>query len=66
VLNVGLCIVLHDLTYVGDSYIFPGDGASHTKGTILLLSVIFSSFSILHERKVGKAEEPGYEAYLVY
>ena len=32
-LNVGLCIVLHDLTYVGDSYIFPGDGASHTKGT---------------------------------
>ena len=30
--NVGLCIVLHDLTYVGDSYIFPGDGASHTKG----------------------------------
>ena len=35
VLNVGLCIVLHDLTYVGDSYIFPGDGASHTKGTAL-------------------------------
>ena len=36
VLNVGLCIVLYDLTYVGDSYIFPGDGASHTKGTALL------------------------------
>ena len=35
VLNVGLCIVLYDLTYVGDSYIFPGDGASHTKGTAL-------------------------------
>ena len=30
--KVGLCLVLHDLTYVGDSYIFPGDGASHTKG----------------------------------
>lgn len=29
---MGLCIILHDIIHVGDSYIFPGDGASHTKG----------------------------------
>ena len=32
--KVGLCIVLHDILQVGDSYIFPGDGASHTKGSV--------------------------------
>ena len=30
--KIGLCIILHDIISVGDSYIFPGDGASHTKG----------------------------------
>ena len=30
--NVGLCIVLHDITSIGDSYLFPGDGSSHTPG----------------------------------
>ena len=34
--NVGLCIALYDVTYVGDSYILPGDGASHTKGTLIV------------------------------
>lgn len=33
VYNVGLCICLYDITKLEDSYIFPGDGASHTKGT---------------------------------
>ncbi|XP_064644259.1 DNA-directed RNA polymerase III subunit RPC8-like [Lineus longissimus] len=28
--NVGLCIALWDVTTVEDSYIFPGDGSSHT------------------------------------
>ncbi|KAK2156263.1 hypothetical protein LSH36_217g02009 [Paralvinella palmiformis] len=28
--NVGLCIVLWDVTKLEDSYIFPGSGASHT------------------------------------
>lgn len=32
VYNVGLCICLYDITKLDDSYIFPGDGASHTKG----------------------------------
>ena len=29
---MGLCIVLHDITSIGDSYLFPGDGSSHTPG----------------------------------
>lgn len=32
VYQVGLCICLYDITKLEDSYIFPGDGASHTKG----------------------------------
>ncbi|XP_068761861.1 DNA-directed RNA polymerase III subunit RPC8-like isoform X1 [Montipora capricornis] len=28
--NVGLCFFLHDITSIGDSYLFPGDGSSHT------------------------------------
>lgn len=35
VYNVGLCICLYDITKLEDSYIFPGDGASHTKGAEL-------------------------------
>lgn len=31
VLNVGLCIALYDITNLQESYIFPGDGASHTR-----------------------------------
>ncbi|CAH2211074.1 jg315, partial [Pararge aegeria aegeria] len=31
VLNVGLCIALFDITCIGHSYIFPGDGSSHTE-----------------------------------
>uniref|UniRef100_G1SSQ2 DNA-directed RNA polymerase subunit n=1 Tax=Oryctolagus cuniculus TaxID=9986 RepID=G1SSQ2_RABIT len=31
VYNVGLCICLFDITKLEDAYVFPGDGASHTK-----------------------------------
>lgn len=31
VLNVGLCIALYDIIDIGNSYIFPGDGSSHTE-----------------------------------
>ncbi|XP_020283718.1 DNA-directed RNA polymerase III subunit RPC8 [Pseudomyrmex gracilis] len=31
--DVGLCITLHDITNIEESYIFPGDGSSHTKVT---------------------------------
>uniref|UniRef100_A0A8B9R712 DNA-directed RNA polymerase subunit n=1 Tax=Anas platyrhynchos TaxID=8839 RepID=A0A8B9R712_ANAPL len=40
VYNVGLCICLYDITKLEDSYIFPGDGASHTKGMLLSPSCI--------------------------
>nr|BAC85211.1 unnamed protein product [Homo sapiens] len=36
VYNVGLCICLFDITKLEDAYVFPGDGASHTKGGYLL------------------------------
>lgn len=42
VLNVGLCIALFDVTSLGDSYIFPGDGASHTRVTFRY--VVFRPF----------------------
>lgn len=58
VYNVGLCVCLYDITKLEDSYIFPGDGASHTKGLmeaksyindwtgfILYLIFIFKHFS---------------------
>lgn len=37
VYNVGLCICLFDITKLEDAYVFPGDGASHTKGECFLL-----------------------------
>lgn len=39
VYNVGLCICLYDITKLEDSYIFPGDGASHTKGMFRAMAV---------------------------
>ncbi|XP_014238077.1 DNA-directed RNA polymerase III subunit RPC8 [Trichogramma pretiosum] len=29
--KVGLCIALHDITHISESFIVPGDGSSHTK-----------------------------------
>ncbi|MFT7797872.1 DNA-directed RNA polymerase III subunit RPC8 [Arapaima gigas] len=50
VYNVGLCICLYDITKLEDSYIFPGDGASHTK--VHFRYVVFHPF--LDEILVGK------------
>ncbi|XP_043083399.1 DNA-directed RNA polymerase III subunit RPC8 isoform X1 [Puntigrus tetrazona] len=50
VFNVGLCVCLHDITQLEDSYIFPGDGASHTK--VHFRYVVFRPF--LDEILVGK------------
>lgn len=46
VYNVGLCICLYDITKLEDSYIFPGDGASHTKGLMEAknYSILMSEF----------------------
>ncbi|XP_077195314.1 DNA-directed RNA polymerase III subunit RPC8 isoform X1 [Paroedura picta] len=50
VYNVGLCICLYDITKLEDSYIFPGDGASHTK--VHFRYVVFHPF--LDEILVGE------------
>uniref|UniRef100_H3AUK5 DNA-directed RNA polymerase subunit n=1 Tax=Latimeria chalumnae TaxID=7897 RepID=H3AUK5_LATCH len=50
VYNIGLCICLYDITKLEDSYIFPGDGASHTK--VHFRYVVFRPF--LDEILIGK------------
>ncbi|KAF6121154.1 RNA polymerase III subunit H [Phyllostomus discolor] len=50
VYNVGLCICLFDITKLEDSYVFPGDGASHTK--VHFRYVVFHPF--LDEILIGK------------
>lgn len=50
VCDVGLCICLFDVLKLDDSYIFPGDGASHTKVTFRF--VVFRPF--IDEILVGK------------
>ena len=42
VYNVGLCICLFDIIKFEDSFIFPGDGASHTK--VHFRCVVFRPF----------------------
>lgn len=37
VLNVGLCIALFEITKLEESYILPGDGASHTGGKKIII-----------------------------
>ena len=32
VYGVGLCIILFDVTFVGDPYVIHGTGAAHTRG----------------------------------
>ncbi|XP_043248728.1 DNA-directed RNA polymerase III subunit RPC8 [Colletes gigas] len=49
-LNVGLCIALHDIIKIEESYIFPGDGASHTK--VLFRFIVFRPF--MEEILIGK------------
>ena len=31
VVGLGLCLALYDITDIGESFIFPGDSATHTK-----------------------------------
>nr|CAG4648880.1 EOG090X0DHL [Polyphemus pediculus] len=50
VLDVGLCVALWDITKREESYILPGDGASHTK--VNFRYVVFRPF--LEEVLVGK------------
>uniref|UniRef100_A0AAV2KL71 DNA-directed RNA polymerase III subunit RPC8 n=1 Tax=Knipowitschia caucasica TaxID=637954 RepID=A0AAV2KL71_KNICA len=57
VYNVGLCICLYDVTKLDDSFIFPGDGASHTK--VNFRYVVFHPF--LDEVLVGKIKYCSHE-----
>ncbi|GIY26255.1 DNA-directed RNA polymerase III subunit RPC8 [Caerostris extrusa] len=48
--KVGLCIALYEITKLDDSYIFPGDGATHTG--VYFSYVVFRPF--MNEILVGK------------
>ncbi|XP_075215191.1 RNA polymerase III subunit H [Lycorma delicatula] len=50
VCNVGLCIALFDIQSMDNSFIFPGDGAAHTK--VVFRYVVFRPF--IDEIIVGK------------
>ncbi|KAI8426337.1 hypothetical protein MSG28_005196 [Choristoneura fumiferana] len=57
VLNVGLCIALFDITHIGHSYIFPGDGSSHTE--VKFRYIVFRP--VLEEILIGKIRSCGRE-----
>ncbi|GBO10608.1 DNA-directed RNA polymerase III subunit RPC8 [Araneus ventricosus] len=48
--DVGLCIALYEISKLEDSYIFPGDGASHTG--VYFSYIVFRPF--MNEVLVGK------------
>ena len=50
VFELGLCIALFDILLIEDSYVFPGDGSSHTRVTFRF--VVFRPF--IDEVLVGK------------
>ncbi|XP_018570002.1 DNA-directed RNA polymerase III subunit RPC8 [Anoplophora glabripennis] len=50
VLNVGLCIALFDIVSLQECFIFPGDGASHTRVTFRY--IVFRPF--IEEVLIGK------------
>nr|CAG4652162.1 EOG090X0DHL [Triops cancriformis] len=58
VLNVGLCIALWDITEQSQSFILPGDGASHTN--VKFRFVVFRPF--MDEILVGKIRSCSREA----
>lgn len=47
---MGLCIALYDITSLEESYIFPGDGASHTR--VSFRYIVFRPF--IEEILIGK------------
>lgn len=55
--NVGLCIFLHDITKIGDSFIYPNDGASYTQ--VEFRMIVFRPFvgEILVGKIVSSSEE---------
>lgn len=61
VFELGLCIALFDITKIEDSYVFPGDGSSHTRVTFRY--VVFRPF--IDEVLVGKVKSCSKEGIYV-
>jgi DNA-directed RNA polymerase III subunit RPC8 len=59
--QLGLCIALFDIVKMEDSYIFPGDGSSHTRVTFRF--VVFRPF--IDEILVGKVKSSSREGIYV-
>ncbi|XP_014048759.1 DNA-directed RNA polymerase III subunit RPC8 isoform X2 [Salmo salar] len=58
VYQVGLCICLYDITKLEDSYIFPGDGASHTKVSLGFFDdIVIPPESLQQPAKFDEAEQ---------
>ncbi|KOX77413.1 DNA-directed RNA polymerase III subunit RPC8 [Melipona quadrifasciata] len=59
--DVGLCIALHDITKIEESYIFPGDGASHTKVVFLTLGffedIVIPPHKLQHPSRFDQMEQ---------
>ncbi len=61
VFELGLCIALFDIIKIEDSYVFPGDGSSHTRVTFRF--VVFRPF--IDEVLVGKVKSCSKEGVYV-
>nr|XP_026261682.1 DNA-directed RNA polymerase III subunit RPC8 isoform X2 [Urocitellus parryii] len=58
VYNVGLCICLFDITKLEDAYVFPGDGASHTKVSLGFFDdILIPPESLQQPAKFDEAEQ---------
>jgi DNA-directed RNA polymerase III subunit RPC8 len=61
VYELGMCIALFDIKKIEDSYVFPGDGSSHTRVTFRF--VVFRPF--IDEILVGKVKSCSKEGIYV-
>jgi DNA-directed RNA polymerase III subunit RPC8 len=50
--QVGLCVALFDIKHIGESFVFPGDGSSHTQ--VIFRYVVFRPF--IDEVLIGKVK----------
>jgi len=62
-LNVGLCLSLYDILEVGESFIFPGDGSSHTRVKFRML-VFRPDLEEVLEGKIKSCSKEGVQVSL--
>uniref|UniRef100_A0A2P2I3S8 DNA-directed RNA polymerase III subunit RPC8-like n=1 Tax=Hirondellea gigas TaxID=1518452 RepID=A0A2P2I3S8_9CRUS len=65
VLNVGLCICLFDIIKMEDSYIYPGDGSSHTR-TTFNFTVFRPAIEEIMEGEVKAVSSEGLQVNVVF